>query len=376
MAEGYRRVSKKSPCQVCGKPDWCSTTVDRGISFCARSTTYANRISREGWGIYYQNFIGPQGPFNVRPSRRRVFSKCISIASIERRDAVYRKLIQLSPIGKGCNLDLDERLRIGQKSDHPRYGYYPLAAITRDRLAAMIAESYGNSKNDFSGLKGVPGFWRGRNGSPRLGIRFDLVTDLLLIPFLDTNGLVQACQLRYSNPSSTSSNKYLWLSSTRERDGCGPGTPLHHEGALRFGGRLFETVLVTEGALKAATVQNYLPDRYVVGNSGVATSHQEIVKAARKKRLEIAFDADSFTNPHVARSLASLIAIRIREQQFLSYDQPVSIITWDKRFKGIDDALRAGATLKYLDVPQWLRLLTHECNAVARDQLAGLLLRK
>lgn len=369
MAEGYRRVSRKSPCQVCGKPDWCSTTVDRDISFCARTTISADRISRDGWGIYYRNLKEPIVSFNARPTRRRVYSKCVSIASIECRDAVYRKLIHLSPIGKCGNSDLYERFGTGHEIDHTRYAIYPSAAITRNRFAATITESYGNSNNDIPSLKGVPGFWRGPNGVPRLGSRSDLDIDLLLIPFIDANGFIQACQLRYSNPLPTSSNKYLWLSSAKERDGCGPGTPLHHEGALQFGGQTFATVLVTEGALKAATVQNYLPDRYVVGNSGVATSHREIVKAARGKRLEIAFDADCFTNPHVARALASLIAIRIREQQFLSYDQPIRIIIWDKRFKGIDDALRAGSTLKYLDISQWLRLLPHKCHAVARDQL-------
>ncbi|MFN0138924.1 MAG: hypothetical protein ACKVQW_02405 [Pyrinomonadaceae bacterium] len=163
--------------------------------------------------------------------------------------------------------------------------------------------------------------------------------------------------------ASNKAGKYLWLSSVRKRDGCGPGTPLHYEGAAGFKGKTIETVLVTEGALKAATAQKVLPDRYVVGNCGVATSHQEIV-TARERLLEIAFDTDSFTNPHVARALASLIALRIREQRFLSYDYPTKILTWDKRFKGIDDALIAGATIKNLRVSEWARALTPECSKV------------
>ena len=39
-------------------------------------------------------------------------------------------------------------------------------------------------------------------------------------------------------------------------------------------------VLVTEGALKAATAQKFLKERYVVGNSGVATAHRDIVATA------------------------------------------------------------------------------------------------
>jgi len=88
--------------------------------------------------------------------------------------------------------------------------------------------------------------------------------------------------------------------------------------------------------------------------------------------LEIAFDADCFTNPHVARALASLIGLRTREQKFLSYDHPTRIITWDKRYKGIDDALIAGATLKYLNVSEWLTSLTPDCFEAATHQLAGI----
>jgi len=131
-------------------------------------------------------------------------------------------------------------------------------------------------------------------------------------------------------------------------------------------------VLVTEGVLKAASAQHFLPDRYVVANGGVAASHLEIVKASRQKTLEIAFDADCFTNPHVARALASLIALRKREQQFLSCDKPTKILAWDRRFKGIDDALTAGASLKCLEVSDWLGSLTPECFDEANHQLAGI----
>jgi hypothetical protein len=251
-------------------------------------------------------------------------------------------------------------------------GRFPKTAIERHSVVEALVESFVREDGIFPIFKGVPGFWRGSNGSPRLGSDFDFVEDLILIPFIDSKGLIQACQIRSVSDTSTWSGRYLWLSSIRQRDGCGPGTPLHHEGALGFKGKSIGTVLVTEGALKAATVQTFLPDRYVVGNSGVATSHREIVKTARKKKFEIAFDADCFTNPYVARALASLIAIRIREQQFLSYDHAIRIITWDKRYKGIDDALIAGATLEYLNVSEWLTLLTPDCFEAARHQLAGI----
>lgn len=373
MTIGYRRVSRKSPCRICGKPDWCSTTVDQNISFCARSTTNADRLSRDGWGIYYNNFkrlINPTRPFSEKPHS---YSKHSTIAPIEHRHKIYKKLIQLSPLTKCSKLGFGGEDRGGESIRKlGNHGRFPKTVIERHRLCGSIVESFMREDGILPMFKGVPGFWRGSNGGPRLGSDRDFVEDLILIPFIDPKGLIQACQIRCVKDASAWSGRYLWLSSIRQRDGCSPGTPLHHEGALGFKGKSIGTVLVTEGALKAATVQTFLPDRYVVGNSGVATSHREIVKNARKKNLEIAFDADCFTNPHVARSLASLIALRTREQKFLSYDHPVRIITWDKRFKGIDDALIAGATLKYLDVSEWLASLTPDCFEAARHPLVGI----
>ncbi len=131
-------------------------------------------------------------------------------------------------------------------------------------------------------------------------------------------------------------------------------------------------VLVTEGALKAATAQRFLTNKYVVGNSGVATAHREIVETARRMQLEIAFDNDSFTNPHVARALAALIRLRRSDQSSHAYNEEVRIVTWDWSLKGIDEALLAGARLRYLTVPEWLKCLRPECLEQANQQLSPL----
>lgn len=372
MNIGYRRVSRKCPCRICGKPDWCSTTVDRNISFCARSWTNADRLSRDGWGIYYYKIERPFGFGQTFLAKQHFRSKQTPIAPIDLRNKIYQKLIQLSSLSECKKLSFGNEWISVQIQEMSSYGLFPKATTERHRLVQSLIESFVKDDAIVPAFEGVPGFWRGLNGGLRLGSDFDSVDDLLLIPFYDPNGLIQACQIRIMRQSANTSGKYLWLSSIRQRDGCGPGTPLHHEGAVGFKGKTIEKVLVTEGALKAATVQTYLTDRYVVGNSGVATSHREIIKTARKKTLEIAFDADCFTNPHVARAIASLISLRIREQQFLSYDHPTRILSWDKRFKGIDDALIAGASIKYLHVSEWLRSLTPDCFEAVNNQLAGI----
>lgn len=372
---GYQRVSRKKPCRICGKTDWCSTTVGQNISFCARSWKNADRLSRNGWGIYYHGTEKRRCSnyaISAKPRFRPKQLPKLPMAPIDLRNKIYQKMIQVSPLSDGNNLGLGSARFNGQTQELNRYGILPKAVIERHRLVRLLTESLVNDNTGVLEFKGVPGFWRDSNGGLRLAYDFDSADDLLLIPFYDSDRLIQACQIRIMRQFPNTSGKYLWLSSIGLRDGSGPGTPLHHEGAVSFKEKTIEKVLVTEGALKAATVQAFLPDRYVVGNSGVATSHREIVKTARRKILEIAFDADCFTNPHVARALGSLIALRTREQQFLSYDHPTTLLTWDRRFKGIDDALIAGSTVKNLHFSEWLSSLTPDCFEAVNHQLAGI----
>ncbi len=372
MATGYQRVSRRTPCRVCGKPDWCSTTRDHNIAFCARTATNADRVSSKGWGIFYCDSRRTYRAGSNLPTKKLSCSKFSSVASVETRHRIYQRLINVSPLPENINILYSNEWLTNQGQEFGRFGLLPKSVIERHCLFRLLIESLVKEKGTITTFKGVPGFWQGLNGRLRLGSDFDYDADLLLIPFLDSNGLIQACQLKAIGKAKNTPGKYQWLSSIGKREGCSSGTPLHHEGSVGFRAKTTKTVLVTEGVLKAAAAQHFLPDRYVVANSGVATSHQEIVKVARQKILEIAFDADCFTNPHVARALASLIALRKREQQFLSCDKPIKILAWDKRFKGIDDALIAGAYLKYLEVSDWLGLLTPECFDEASHQLAGI----
>lgn len=367
---GYRRVSKKRPCSICGKPDWCSTTRDYNIAFCARIATNADRLSSKGWGIFYDVRIPYRAPQTL-PQKQLSRSRSASIASVEVRDKVYQRLIKLSPLTVTFKLNFGKAWSTKQGQDIYCYGILPKSTNARHRLIQLLIESLVKEDRAIPPIRGVPGFWRDSNGKARLGSDFDYDDDLLLIPFLDSTGLIQACQIKAIGRTTNNPGKYQWLSSTGKREGCSSGTPLHHEGSKGFGGKI-DTILVTEGVLKAAATQHFIADRYVVANAGVATSHQEIVKVARQKALEIAFDADCFTNPHVARATASLLALRSREQQFLSCDKPTKILAWDRRFKGIDDALIAGASLKYLEVSDWIGLLTPECFNEASHQLAGI----
>jgi hypothetical protein len=370
MATGYKRVSKKRPCYICGKPDWCSTTATETISFCARSTLNANRVSTHGWGVFYDQIstldFNPVF-FGIRKRKKALVST--PLARPAKRDLVYRKLIELSPASLNDEI-INGRGGLRERGipNYSQYGCLPKTVSERsalvERLVKAVTKELGGETASFAG---IPGFWKDANGKTRLWSKFDSNDELMLVPFVGGDGLIRACQIRIMRFVKNRSGNYLWLSSAREPIGCGPGAPLHHADP---GSGLNKPVLVAEGALKAATVQKFLTDRYVVGNSGVATAHREIVETARRNPLEIAFDNDSFTNPHGARALAALVRLRCSDQTSFAYTEDVRIVTWDKRIKGLDDALLTGAPLKYLTVAEWLKYLTPECLEQASSQLS------
>lgn len=364
---GYKRVSKKRPCCICGKPDWCSFTQNESISFCARSTTNADRISDQGWGIYY-HFV-PEDVTSIRPKQKTNGKYSFQKRSYnpELNDIVYRKMIELSPAASSCELVHGKGGLVERGiSEIFQYGSLPKNAVDRKMLTESLIKELGIEP---SGLIGVPGFWKDSNGRIRLWSEHAINDDLMLIPFVGIDGKIQACQIRFMKHVPNKSGHYVWLSSANKPRGCGPGSPLHHVTPGSFSNK---SVLVTEGALKAATAQNFLKDRHVVGNSGVASSHREIVETARYKNLDIAFDIDSFTNSHVARALAGLIRLRYEDQASLAYDDEVMIIAWDCLFKGIDEALLAGNQLKSISVDEWLHRLSPSCFAEAQNQLSML----
>lgn len=365
---GFKRVSKKYPCRVCGKPDWCSATATETILFCARSTLNADRVSRYGWGVYYRDEyrygFDLERRFKRFPKAKKK-NVTETLATFAIRDRVYRTLIELSPATSN-NTIVNGRGGLFERGiqDLSLYGSLPRLVNERQVLVERLVDSM--AKDGIRSFDGIPGFWRDANGGLRLWSERDSFDDLMLIPFVGPDGLIRACQIRLMRYIPNKSGRYVWLSSAKQKNGCGPGAPLHHADPCS---RSENPVLVTEGALKAATAQTFLPNRYVVGNSGVATSHQEIVEVSRRKALEIGFDNDSFTNEHVARALASLIRLRHEDQRSFAYDSDVRILTWDGRLKGVDEAVLSGHQLNSLTVVEWLKELRPQCLEQARQIL-------
>ncbi|MGH8552948.1 MAG: hypothetical protein ACRERS_06590, partial [Methylococcales bacterium] len=294
---GYLRVSRKRVCRICGKPDWCSYTPEERISFCARVTFAADRISRTGWGVFYHDpFQLPKAPwFHFRTSLR---SPALEIAPIEIRDFVYQQLIDLA------SASLSPEIVYGPKGLNERrirnidgYGSLPRLKVDRNKLAGRLAESLDRKFPGFRGNKKsfgsrIPGFWTDSNGRPKLWHDHDYPNPIMVIPYRDLNGLIQACQIRLMAPAEEEKRtRYMWLSAPKNAGGISCGTHLHF---ARFDPNLYERpILITEGALKAETFCEFQDSVDVIASSGVSCSHDKIISVTRFRPMLIGFDRDT-----------------------------------------------------------------------------------
>ena len=94
ISVGFKRVSKKRPCRICGKPTYCGSSRDEGTSICMRISAGSRGLSRNGGNIH----VHPEIPFiTIRPTIKRPISQSVSPAPLEIRDAVFQELIRISP---------------------------------------------------------------------------------------------------------------------------------------------------------------------------------------------------------------------------------------------------------------------------------------
>jgi hypothetical protein len=318
--------------------------------------------SRNGGNIYHHGrlFLVGSSPFTRNPA------PAIETASIAIRSAVYEELIRRSPAVKYYSQLIEGPQGLLSRGlsepELQNYGAMPRTQKERASLARAINKFVtvrfpkNALQNSHGGVIGVPGFWQDESGIVQLWKGRDYNIPLLVVPYRDGQGRIQACQLRlHRNDVPPGEKKYRWLASPLERNGTSSGTPIHFTfpaGAPSPG----QTVIITEGALKAETLRSLRPKACVIATSGVSCSHTEIIEASRSYNALIAFDADYKTNPAVARQLARLIATRAQDIAAHNLKNTTRIVTWQK-YKGIDDALIANSPLEIMTILQWFSTL-------------------
>ncbi len=363
MNSQYKRVSRNRTCLICGKPDWCSYAPNGKISFCARIIQNADRLSRTGWGVFYHEkslFDKAPLPFPLKSPPKKV-----ELAPIEIRDFAYRKLIELAPATNSKEIiDGQKGLRSRKILNFENYGSLPQKKSERTAIARKIRNLINQNFPDFirqkkSSITSVPGFWLEKNGSARLWQDKDYSCPLMLIPYRNGKGLIEACQIRFMG-DLRASVRYVWLSIPYKSDGLSCGSPLHFAAyRILISGK---PILITEGALKAETVKIFKPNINVIAGGGVNCFHEQIISSTRFCPVILGFDSDYAVNRHVARAIAKLIVSRFVDCLKYKYYFDLNILTWHKSIKGIDDALLQNSFICPITPAQWFKILSRSCQ--------------
>ena len=192
VSNGFRKVTRKRPCRICHKADWCGYSTDERTSICMRVSDGAKRTARNGGNIHVHNdALLTYSPRN----KTQPTSPSIEIAPIEIRDAVYRELIRSSPAQKyyphlidGPDGLLSRGLLEGETSN---YGALPPTRKERAQLARQLRKFVLDKfpeycrRYSYAGVVGIPGFWQDANGIVQLWKPREYKMPMLVIPYKD-----------------------------------------------------------------------------------------------------------------------------------------------------------------------------------------------
>jgi len=219
---------------------------------------------QDRYKIAYREILEAVSRGEVRKNRKNGFSGRTSgkeeePVSLEKRDRVYRRLLELLDLSDSHRKKLLER---GLTKDQiEAYQFCSTPAYGTENLARkLIQEGYS--------LAGVPGFYF--NDRRNWDIAFYRMNRGILCPAYSLDGEIAGFQIRLDEPAGD--RKYLWLSSTNRDRGTGSRSPVTF-----LGNPYDKTVRVTDGILKA-TVAHSLSGYSFLGTPGV-NQYKELKKA-------------------------------------------------------------------------------------------------
>ncbi len=316
------RVSRRSPCPICGHGDWCLAFSDRVL--CMRVESSSPGRSGGWWHGVGEGKFRREEPLALPDSRERHLAP---------PDPLHRGL---SALLAHSTLQLSQRHReaLVQRG-------LTAAAIADGGYATLPRGHRAEAARDLalrSDARGVPGLYV--NSNRHGDYRAVAGAPGLLIPVRDEQARIRGAQIRCDEAGS--GGKYRWLSSGGKRGGTGSGSPPHWTLAGDRSGELW----ITEGALKADVAAHLSGHRFLAVAGVHSGQGRRVVEELQgvgwpdEQRLVLAFDADFASNPHVRKALVS-IGHRLAEAGYT-----VEVATWGPALgKGIDDALLAGATV-------------------------------
>jgi hypothetical protein len=305
------RVTRKNPCPICKRPDWCSVAADESIVICMRVSDGSVSGTKNGGHLH----VLTDDPRSVRiapPPKTKP-----NAIAIGQRHPVYSALLDMLPLSaRHADHLLLERGLSDFAIARNGYATWPTDEDRRRRICRELSARFN--------LEGIPGFYR-QDGEWRMVGR---LWAGFLIPSRDARGLITALSIRLDNPAD---GKYLWFSS---RGALSPQP--HFVRPWRV--NTDREAILTEGVLKSDIIADLL-DCTVIGLPGTAAFSDDLGEMIRAElpnveRIAIAYDADFQTKPQVRQQLTRLC------EALLNSRFQVDRLAWPpEEGKGFDDYL-------------------------------------
>ena len=252
--------------------------------------------------------------------------RCKNRVSAQEVDRTYRAFLSLCVLEKQHKEQLLQR---GLSEAHIKYFGFRTAPTHKEQHTRII------NKLLFYGykLEGVPGFFKDKSG--RWNYNLFRFTSGILIPMMSIDRKIQGFQIRLDNPRE--GNKYLWFSSKNKAQGLSSGSPAHITNPLEINSN--PVIYLTEGGLKA-DIACALSGKTFIGVAGVNNQSDlpelfNNLKQLGVKRIVDCFDRDCEYNVQVEKARRKL------KSKVLKAGLIYTRMSWDNRFKGIDDYMAA-----------------------------------
>lgn len=266
----------------------------------------------------------------------------VQAAPIGLRDFTYRELLKESSLSRKHRNNLKKRGLTDEEIDKTLFKTLPTIGV--HTIASHCIDDSGVGVEMAKHQWSIPGFYFDTDFDGWMFIRRK---SPMLVPVVDHDGKISQFEMRLNDlpKDATEAQKekfqrYKKFSSGDEKGGVSvSGLENIHFAGFDFGSPTTpETVTLTEGALKATMASILSGGKPFIAILGVnAQGHLaeecKWLKDHGTKTVNLAFDMDYLDNPNVKDALTK--AVKTINDAGLQVKQ----LTWDRRFKGIDDYL-------------------------------------
>ena len=298
--------------------------------------------------------LSDEGKRKLADERRRVIEESIvyqkPMRRLEERNQTYTALSRHLVLSGDHYEDLKKRGLSDNAIRENGYRSYPQEMLEEISLRIQQEGFY---------VDGVPGFYRNEKDMWTL----KKLKRGFMCPVRNHEGMIQGYQIRkddrllrsfYKRDSEGNimkgadgkeiterENKFVWLSSKNDPDGCGAPGAVHYATDFRNGRAVIgKTVYLTEGPLKG-DIAHFISGKPFICVPGVSLQTSLSVELERLKtdygveKIVVCYDMDYLVNPNVAEAVRRCYEL-IRENKLSPYRA-----IWNTKFKGIDDYLVA-----------------------------------